>query len=83
MAEFGIVNAVARAISKAIEEAIEERTQWVETPEGDLLHGPGGAIHLLGDDGEMKNAANGLTSEFTIVLSDGQEFAVRVTPKHG
>lgn len=83
MAEFSIVNAVARAVSKAIEEAIEERSQWIETPEGDLLHGPDGALRLLGDDGGLRTSSNGLTSEFTIVLSDGQEFAVRVTPKHG
>lgn len=74
----GLVNAVARAVSKAIEEAIEQHSQFLSDSMGNLLHGGDGAIYLLGDDGMLRNSTNGISSEFTMVLSDGQEFAITV-----
>lgn len=78
-----IVNAVARALSKAVEEAIEQHSQFLDDGMGNLLHDGNGAMYLLGDNGMMRNAPNGLASIFTITLSDGREFDVRVTPKYG
>lgn len=76
-----LVNAVARAISKALEEAIYQHVQFIDDGMGSLIHGGDGAIHLLGDDGMMRNSTNGRSSSFTIVLSDGSEFEVAVKPQ--
>lgn len=78
-----LINAVARAISKAIEDDAQQHSQLLSDEHGNLIHGTDGALRILGDDGMMRNAANGVSSEFTIILSDGQEFNIHISRSHG
>lgn len=71
--------AVAQAVSRAIDEYQELAREGLYLDDGPEFEATTLRVTEVG--AELKNAANGLMSQFTIKTSDGQEWNVRITPK--
>ncbi len=81
--------ATTTTVAQAISRAIDERQEYGghdDAPgrEGLFLDDAPGMewtdLRVTEVSAELENAANGLMSQFTVKTSDGQEWAVRITP---